>query len=65
VFSLDRLETPIGIALLVTDSAGILRALDWEDYAPRMKELLRLHHGSAPADRWSNMAAGWSGSAGC
>ena len=46
VFGLDRLETPIGIALLVTDSDGILRALDWEDYAPRMKELLRLHHGA-------------------
>jgi len=46
VFGLDRLETPIGIALLVTDSDGILCALDWEDYAPRMKELLRLHHGA-------------------
>jgi methylated-DNA-[protein]-cysteine S-methyltransferase len=44
-FSLDRLDTPIGTALLVTDAAGVLRALDWEDYAPRMRELLRLHHG--------------------
>jgi methylated-DNA-[protein]-cysteine S-methyltransferase len=45
-FGLDRLETPIGVALLVTDADGVLRALDWEDYAPRMKELLRLHHGA-------------------
>jgi methylated-DNA-[protein]-cysteine S-methyltransferase len=45
-FSLDRLDTPIGVALLVTDAEGLLRALDWEDYAPRMKELLRLHHGA-------------------
>src|SRR5258708_7419992 len=45
-FRLDRLETPIGVALLVTDADGVLRALDWEDYAPRMKELLRLHYGS-------------------
>jgi methylated-DNA-[protein]-cysteine S-methyltransferase len=44
-FSLDRLDTPIGTALLVTDDEGVLRALDWEDYAPRMRELLRLHHG--------------------
>jgi methylated-DNA-[protein]-cysteine S-methyltransferase len=44
-FGIDRLETPIGVALLVTDTEGILRALDWEDYAPRMKELLRLHYG--------------------
>ena len=45
-FGLDRLATPIGIALLVTDSAGALRALDWDDYMHRMRELLRLHHGA-------------------
>ena len=45
-FSLDRLDTPIGVALLVGDDDGVLRALDWEDYAPRMKELLRLHYGA-------------------
>jgi methylated-DNA-[protein]-cysteine S-methyltransferase len=45
-FGLDRLDTPIGLALLVTDADGMLRALDWEDYAPRMKELLRLHYGA-------------------
>jgi methylated-DNA-[protein]-cysteine S-methyltransferase len=44
-FSLDRLKTPIGTALLVTDTDGVLRALDWEDYEPRMKELLRLQYG--------------------
>jgi methylated-DNA-[protein]-cysteine S-methyltransferase len=43
---LDRLKTPIGIALLVTDSDGLLRALDWEDYEPRMRELLRLQCGA-------------------
>ena len=35
-FGLDRLETPIGTALLVTDADGVLRALDWEEYEPRM-----------------------------
>jgi methylated-DNA-[protein]-cysteine S-methyltransferase len=45
-FSLGRLETPIGIALLVTDADGTLRALDWEDYERRMKELLRLQYGA-------------------
>jgi methylated-DNA-[protein]-cysteine S-methyltransferase len=44
-FNLDRLETPIGVALLVTDGNGILRALDWDDYEPRMRELLRLQYG--------------------
>lgn len=45
-FGFDRLATPIGIALLVTDAEGALRALDWEDYEHRMRELLRLHHGA-------------------
>lgn len=45
-FCLDRLPTPIGTALLVTDADGNLRALDWEDYEPRMKRLLRLHYGA-------------------
>ncbi|MBR0843756.1 methylated-DNA--[protein]-cysteine S-methyltransferase [Bradyrhizobium liaoningense] len=45
-FGLDRLATPIGIALLVTDAEGALRALDWEDYEHRMRELLRLHYGA-------------------
>lgn len=45
-FHLDRLPTPIGTALLVTDAGGMLRALDWEDYEPRMRQLLRLHYGT-------------------
>ena len=46
IFGLDRLHTPIGTALLVTDADGVLRALDWEDYEARMKELLRLQYGA-------------------
>jgi len=45
-FFLDRLKTPIGIALLVSDANGVLRALDWEDYESRMRELLRRHYGA-------------------
>jgi methylated-DNA-[protein]-cysteine S-methyltransferase len=44
-FGLDRLKTPIGTALLVSDADGVLRALDWEDHEPRMKQLLRLQYG--------------------
>lgn len=43
---LDRLATPIGEALLLTDEDGCLRALDWADRAPGMARLLRLHYGS-------------------
>jgi methylated-DNA-[protein]-cysteine S-methyltransferase len=46
-FLVDRFATPIGIALLVTDTEGALRALDWEDYEPRMRLLLRLQYGAA------------------
>jgi methylated-DNA-[protein]-cysteine S-methyltransferase len=45
-FGLDRLQTPIGTALLVTDADGVLRALDWEEHEPRMRELLRLQYGA-------------------
>ena len=49
-FHLDRLPTPIGTALLVTDADGALRALDWEDYEPRMRQLLRLQYGAVELD---------------
>jgi methylated-DNA-[protein]-cysteine S-methyltransferase len=45
-FNLDQLETPIGLALLVTDAEGVLRALDWAEHEPRMRELLRLQYGA-------------------
>jgi methylated-DNA-[protein]-cysteine S-methyltransferase len=43
---LDRLTTPIGEALIVTDEAGYLRAFDWADCESGMARLLRLHYGS-------------------
>jgi methylated-DNA-[protein]-cysteine S-methyltransferase len=45
-FSLDRLPTPIGALLIVFDGGDRLRALDWEDFEPRMRRLLRLQYGS-------------------
>ena len=45
-FTCDRLQTPIGTALLVTDADGALRSLDWEDYESRMMELLRRQYGA-------------------
>jgi methylated-DNA-[protein]-cysteine S-methyltransferase len=63
-FEIDRLPTPIGTALLVTDADGNLRALDWDDYEARMKELLRLHYGAVslrPAGAPREMRAALSG----
>jgi methylated-DNA-[protein]-cysteine S-methyltransferase len=45
VFVLDRLATPIGTMLVVTDEQRSLRALDWDDHEARMHRLLRLHYG--------------------
>jgi methylated-DNA-[protein]-cysteine S-methyltransferase len=47
---LDRLPTPIGVALLVTDDAGRLRALEWADHEERMRlpRNARLDEASAP-----------------
>ena len=41
----SQIASPIGKVLIVSDGAA-LRALDFEDYAPRMHQLLRLHYGS-------------------
>jgi methylated-DNA-[protein]-cysteine S-methyltransferase len=46
IFSIDRLDTPIGVALVVTDADGMLRAFDWEDHAERVRGLLRLQYGA-------------------
>lgn len=43
--TLSNLATPIGTALIVSDETGTLRALDFEDYRPRMDRLLRRHYG--------------------
>jgi len=43
---LDRLVTPIGEALIVTDENGYLRALDWAGCEDSMVRLLRRHCGS-------------------
>jgi O-6-methylguanine DNA methyltransferase len=55
--TVDRFPSPVGTITLVTDDAGNLRALDFDDYDERMRRLLRLHYGnvsiemgSAPAE---------------
>jgi methylated-DNA-[protein]-cysteine S-methyltransferase len=44
--ALDRMETPVGQMLIVTDSEGAVRALDFADFEARMHRLLARH---APA----------------
>ena len=65
---LDKLATPIGTALLLTDDAGALRALDWQEFEDRVQRVVRLHYrgtemreGGAPAATRKALAAYFSG----
>lgn len=55
LLTLQRLPTPIGEALIVTDEAGRLRAFNWSDYEPAMRRWIerrypkaRLEEGQGP-----------------
>ena len=44
-FTLDRIASPVGEVLLVTDAEGAVRAFDFTDYEARMRKLLARHYG--------------------
>ena len=46
-FMLQRIETPMGPMLIVSDDEGNLRGVDWQDCTPRLHELLRRYQGSS------------------
>jgi len=49
--TLDRIATPTGVVLLITDAEGAVRALDFADYEERMMRLLGRHwRGAALVD---------------
>ena len=45
-FSVERLDTPTGRILVVTDDDDQLRAVDWEDHEDRLHQLLRRQYGA-------------------
>jgi methylated-DNA-[protein]-cysteine S-methyltransferase len=45
-FFVEQIETPTGRMRIVSDDAHNLRAVDWEDHEPRMRDLLRRHYGA-------------------
>ena len=65
--TLDRIATPVGEVLLVTDGEGAVRALDFADYEDRMSRLLARHAPGAPVvegrapDRVRRAVEGWFG----
>ena len=42
---IEQRPSPIGDMLLAWDDDGVLRVLDFVDFEPRMRKLLRLHYG--------------------
>ncbi|MBS0334064.1 MAG: methylated-DNA--[protein]-cysteine S-methyltransferase [Proteobacteria bacterium] len=47
ILTLDRIATPIGTALVVTDEAGALRAFNWSDYEAAMRGWIARHYAKA------------------
>ena len=58
IFFEERLKTPIGVMLVLTDAQGRLRAVDWDDYESRMHKLLGRQYGKAVALRPATAASG-------
>jgi methylated-DNA-[protein]-cysteine S-methyltransferase len=44
-FLVERIATPIGELIIVTDRQESLRVVDWHDYEDRMRQLLGRHYG--------------------
>ena len=49
IFFLERIDTPTGRMLIVTDDEQRLRAVDWEDHEQRMHKLLRRRRSDSTA----------------
>ena len=43
----DRLDTPVGVVLILADGQGRLRAVDFGDYEDRLEQLLERRVGRA------------------
>ncbi|MHB8886630.1 MAG: methylated-DNA--[protein]-cysteine S-methyltransferase [Methylovirgula sp.] len=54
MFRLERMASPIGTLLIVTDAEAQLRALHWDESEHDMLRELRRHYGVAPAEMESN-----------
>jgi methylated-DNA-[protein]-cysteine S-methyltransferase len=55
--TLDRLTTPIGMALIVTDEAGVLRAFNWTDYEAAMRRWIGRHYPKAQLEEGKGPAS--------
>jgi len=55
--TIDRLDTPIGVALLAIDEGGYLRAFDWSDFEDRQTRLITRYNGEVPVEEGAAPAA--------
>lgn len=44
LFQRNTIGTPIGCLWIISDHAGQLRAVDWQDHEPRLRKLLARHY---------------------
>jgi methylated-DNA-[protein]-cysteine S-methyltransferase len=44
---IERLKTPIGEMIVITDDDGNLRTTDWTDHEVRMNQFIEIHYGTA------------------
>lgn len=49
-FFTETLDTPTGAIQIVTDAAGTLRAVDWDDHAHRLHRLMARFYGAGQVD---------------
>ena len=45
---LDRMDTPVGGALIVTDEDGVLRGFDWHGDTERLRRLMKKYYPKTP-----------------
>ena len=45
---LDKLPTPVGEAMIVTDDEGVLRGFDWSGEVERLRRLMKRYYPSIP-----------------
>jgi methylated-DNA-[protein]-cysteine S-methyltransferase len=47
----DRIATPIGEAIIVTDETEVLRGFQWADHEASLARTLQAHYGAVPWDK--------------
>jgi methylated-DNA-[protein]-cysteine S-methyltransferase len=50
IFFVEHIDTPTGRMRIVCDDAERVRAIEWDDHEPRLRDLLRRHYGEGAVE---------------